>query len=325
MVPALEAMIEGFPEGFDVNIGNLPYCVAPDLAPFVHHDGEETTTIAVDGERELSRPWNKYLVKRRDKLKPASCRACVFDARCSGVFDTYRAFYGTDELVPVTAGQLAAVDPERRLFALHLRPVAAAVDAWAPPAPWRRARAFEASDVELAIELSGEPEGEAGLAVALRRPGEPGAVCAFEAFGVHLARAPGDPARTAAGLDALAGLLAPFGGELVHPPGPDAAGALARSVGARVARLRAAAPFGSLRFRELHAKDGGARAEALFVAPSGERAVVWLADDGGRATGGYRLDGAPTPALVEGLRAVMAALGATAPGGKAGRAAGRAT
>ena len=74
LVPALDAMIAGLPEGFDVNIGNLPYCIAPHLARFIHHDGETTFTVAVDGENALSEPWDKYAVKRRDKSKPATCR-----------------------------------------------------------------------------------------------------------------------------------------------------------------------------------------------------------------------------------------------------------
>src|SRR5262249_40691616 len=92
MVPALGEMVRGFPEGFDVNIGNLPYCIAPELSRFIHHDGERTLTIAVDRQKELSRPWDKYLVKRRDKMKPESCKACVFESRCSGVFEAYKHF-----------------------------------------------------------------------------------------------------------------------------------------------------------------------------------------------------------------------------------------
>ena len=59
MVPALEAMIDGFPDDFDVNIGNLPYCIAPRLARWIHHDGERTLTIAVDNETTFSKPWDK--------------------------------------------------------------------------------------------------------------------------------------------------------------------------------------------------------------------------------------------------------------------------
>ncbi len=116
MVPALTAMVRGFPEGFDVNIGNLPYCVAPHLAPFVHHDGEATVTVTVDDEGERSTPWDKYAVKRRDKSKPESCSACALTAQCSGVFDVYRQFYGVEELVPITRERLREIDPEGRLL-----------------------------------------------------------------------------------------------------------------------------------------------------------------------------------------------------------------
>ena len=58
-------MIAGFEKrlpGFDVNIGNLPFCIALELAPWIHHDGNYTETIAIDGDDRLSKPWNKYLV-----------------------------------------------------------------------------------------------------------------------------------------------------------------------------------------------------------------------------------------------------------------------
>jgi MoaA/NifB/PqqE/SkfB family radical SAM enzyme len=100
LVPHLAKMIAGFPDGFDVNVGNLPYCVAPDLARWIHHDGEPTLTVSADGDA-LSAPWDKYLVKRRDKIKVEACRGCAYDAECSGVFETYARFHGLDELVPL--------------------------------------------------------------------------------------------------------------------------------------------------------------------------------------------------------------------------------
>ncbi len=116
MVPALTEMVRGFPAGFDVNIGNLPYCIAPHLAPVIHHDGEPTLTVAVDGDGEQSAPWDKYQVKRRDKSKPESCAACALEPRCSGVFDKYREIHGTSELVPISKERLREIDPEGRLL-----------------------------------------------------------------------------------------------------------------------------------------------------------------------------------------------------------------
>lgn len=126
-VPAFRTMIQGFEAelpGFDVNIGNLPFCFAPDLAPWIHHDGNRTETVAIDGDDRLSQPWNKYLVKRRDKLKPASCETCLMHADCSGVFETYARFHGVGELVPIDELALANADPKRRLLTRHLRPLA---------------------------------------------------------------------------------------------------------------------------------------------------------------------------------------------------------
>ena len=112
-----------------------------------------------------------------------------------------------------------------------------------------------------------------------------------------------------AALRALEAALVKSGLRLVHPLGPDAVIPVARSVGARLARLRAHAPFGELAWESVAISDGGKRAEASFCGPTGERATVWLAEQAGRATGGYRVDaGEPTPTLVDGLRAVMTAL-----------------
>jgi MoaA/NifB/PqqE/SkfB family radical SAM enzyme len=308
MVPALEAMVRGFPEGFDANIGNLPYCVAPHLARWIHHDGQRTMTIAADGEGRLSKPWDKYLTKRRDKMKPASCDACIFESRCSGVFEAYRHFHGTDELVPITLERLREVDPERRFLALHLRPLAAAVARWAPPAPFARVAVSETGDSEIAMVLTGEtPADGVRLAVALRPPG--GGAGGFDRFSVHVVEAPGDRGIALRGLRALWGELVREGGRVVYPLGDDAVMGVARSVGARLGRLRARAPFGLLGWRDVVMSEGGRRAEAIFDGPSGEQATVWLAEQGGKATGGYRVDaGEPTAALVEGLRAIMEAL-----------------
>ncbi len=315
MVPALRSMVGGFPEGFDVNVGNVPYCIAPDLAPWIHHDGQRTYTIAVDGGSTLSKPWDKYLVKRRDKSKPDTCSACVFEGRCSGVFDAYRQFHGTEELVPVTPARLAEVDPKRRFLALHLRALLVEVARWTPPAPFARVTVTETGDAEATVALTGErPSDGLRLAVALR-PRPAGGVGAFERFSVHVIDAPADRAAALAGLRALREVLAAGGDRIVHPIGDDAIGGVSRSVGARLARLRDRAPFGALAWRDVVVSEGGRRAEASFEGPAGERATVWLAEKDNKSIGGYRVDaagegaqGAPTPALVEGLRAILDAL-----------------
>lgn len=296
LVGPLRRMVAGFPDGFDVNVGNVPYCVAPDLAPWIHHDGEHTDTIAIDDDDRLSRPWNKYFVKRRDKIKPPGCAECVFDTQCSGVFEHYERFYGTDELVPVGLGRLREVDPDRRFLALHLRPVVAELEGW-------RAEERGVEEVHLAFEALPD------LRVALRHPSVAGAVARYEELGVHVLSIPADRGAGLAALRELGARLEGAGLAVVHPLGDDALGLEARSVAVRLGRLRAAAPFGKLVWRRTSTRDGGRVAELDLESPVGEHAVVWLGEEGRRATGGYRVDvSEPSPALVEGLRAVMAAV-----------------
>lgn len=286
MMPPLSAlagpfreMIAGFEDGFDVNLGNLPYCVAPDLAPWIHHDGERTETIAIDGDDRLSRPWNKYLVKRRDKLKPDTCRSCVFDSRCSGVFETYARFHGIEGLDPVDARTLQRLDPRGRLLGV-----------WA--ARLLRERLGEDWTVTETSERSVAAR-RGGAWLELRPDGD-GAIAAHRGFVVF-----GDPGAHRAELaEALAWLAPP-----VHPLG--ALPTEAQLVAALV-RLRARAPFGPLTWDALEVTPG--RLELALRGPAEERATFWLALEEGRPRGGYHVDGAATDALREGLGAALAAL-----------------
>ena len=107
---------------FDVNIGNLPYCVVPEWGHKIHHEGNLTFTVAVDGDSELSDPWDKYKDKSTDKLKLDSCTSCVFDAQCSGFFDLYARRRGVDLFRPVSMSQIRELDLEHRLFVLRMKP-----------------------------------------------------------------------------------------------------------------------------------------------------------------------------------------------------------
>jgi len=318
MVPALERMIAGFPEGFDVNIGNLPFCMAPHLARFIHHDGEKTHTIAVDGENELSRPWDKYEVKRRDKLKIPSCRDCVFEPRCSGIFETYRAFYGTSELQPISAERLRTLDPERRLLALHLAPLVREVLS-EPLSPFERVTIAERNDAELFVTLSipnrkrlpmasaqDAPSDEPALRLLFHAPKN--GLVSFEDFGISLAAVPKDVELAKKGLHALVDRLVAHGQKLLHPIADDVLSGASPLLTARLTRLRKAAPFGELAWTDLAIGEGGRRAELSLRGPAGERAMLWLGEQAGRPVGGYRLEGEATEAVVSGLRAAMGAL-----------------
>ncbi|MBW2461414.1 MAG: radical SAM protein [Deltaproteobacteria bacterium] len=291
----VQAFDEKFEDGFDVNIGNLPYCIAPHLGHVIHHDGETTETIAIDGDDQLSRPWNKYLVKGRDKVKLPSCAECLFESRCSGVFDTYLRFHGPGGLTPVTPPILADADPTRRLLALHLSGVVQSLED-----PWS---VEERGADELHLTLRGDPE----IRVALRRGATAGSFAQFGVLCLELL-GPVDGMRTP--LDALrrvGAALEAAGYPVVHPVGDDAALPLSASVAQRLRKIRAAAPFGELSFVDVRVRDSGRRADLEFVGPGGEMATVWLEDADGRARGGYRLaEGAPvTGALTSGLRELL--------------------
>jgi MoaA/NifB/PqqE/SkfB family radical SAM enzyme len=304
LVPALEAMIAGFPDGFDVNIGNLPYCVAPQLASWIHHDGETTYTVSVDGANALSDPWNKYAVKRRDKSKPATCSACVFDARCNGVFDKYREIYGISELVPVTDAGFAEATLASHSLAARLAEAAAALSAWAPPAPFTHLDVHTASADEIAVRLSGpEP-----LEVVLRAPG--GGAGSFDTFGIALVTLPRDRDLARLGLAALWSKLASAGRRVLHPVGVDAIrGEVSTAISKRLARLRATAPHGGVEWRTLDVSSGGSRAELGLATASGAHAIFWLEERTGAVTAGYDFGaGTASPELVTGLRAMMSAL-----------------
>jgi MoaA/NifB/PqqE/SkfB family radical SAM enzyme len=310
LVAPLERMARGFPENFDVNIGNLPYCVAPTLAPIIHHDGEKTMTIAVDGDKKLSKPWDKYLVKRRDKSKPDSCRTCVFDARCNGIFEKYREIHGTSEFVPVTAPRLLEADPSRKLFSVHARALLArALPTLALPPPFEKAEAEELGERAVELRLLGPDP----LSIELRPRSEGEGIAALDWLSLWPKRLPADRAAALAGLSATWKSLAPHG-EAIHPPGEDAITPLARSLATRIRLLRQRAPFAPLRWTNTRILEQGRRAELHFEAPSGEEAWIWLAESAGRPTGGYRLSSArPSAPIIEGLGAIMAALQPPAP------------
>lgn len=325
----LTAMVQGFESvspGFDVNIGNLPYCVAPALAPWIHHDGESTFTVAVDAKDALSEPWDKYAVKRRDKVKPTACATCVFDDRCSGVFETYARFYGTGELTPITPERLVTLDPAQRLFDLHIRPALRQLTGWTPPAPFDSpAIRVDAHVGEVVLDFPGT--GGAYATVALRRRGA-GGVAGTDSFSLHLDAARDAGPATVGLLRALLARLCAGGSRVTHPVADDAgaqsanARTLARGIDWRIARcltrMRAAAPFGALAWRDVRLAPGGVGATAGFVAPDGTTVDVSVTLRGTGVVGLYRLlpplepGAVPPPELVTGVQAVMSALRSSA-------------
>jgi MoaA/NifB/PqqE/SkfB family radical SAM enzyme len=108
--------LEAIAPSFDLRIGNLPFCQAPQWAHRIHHGGATTLTASADGFGEVSSAWDKYEDKRSDKQKLPSCASCVFDPACDGFFELYGRRRSARAFVPVHRSDLRAFDPRQRTF-----------------------------------------------------------------------------------------------------------------------------------------------------------------------------------------------------------------
>ena len=143
MAPYYAEMLAGFERrnpDFDVNVGNLPYCILPQWASRIHHGGQETVTKSSDGAG-LEDEMNKYEWQKSLRTYLPGCAECVFRSRCTGIFRVYLELHGGDEFRPVSREALAALDPERRNFVVLveplLAPLRAALAANELPPSWR--------------------------------------------------------------------------------------------------------------------------------------------------------------------------------------------
>jgi MoaA/NifB/PqqE/SkfB family radical SAM enzyme len=328
LVPPLERMIERFPEGFDVNVGNLPYCVAPHLARFIHHGGERTWTVTANdhGEGELASGRRKYTLKQAFKSKPEACKQCVFDDRCSGVFDAYADRFGTGELRPVLPGQLAGLDTGGHFFSLRAaKLLRAALRRAALPAPFTRVRVTELGprEVELCcLARAGDGATAETPALVLSIVPPPEGAFATDVFAARVENTTLGPQELLATLHRLWDAILAAAARPLHPPGPDVAAALPHDVGqslpravaARLARLRRSAPFGELSWVRADEVPGGV--ELTLQSPGGERVIAWVTEVAGQARSGYRVEPASpggavarTEALMAGVRCLLVGLG----------------
>jgi MoaA/NifB/PqqE/SkfB family radical SAM enzyme len=127
MAPYYAEMLAGFERwdpDFDVNVGNLPYCIMPEWASRVHHGGQETITKSSDGTG-LEDEMNKYEWQTSLRTYLPGCADCVFRSRCTGIFRVYLELHGGDEFQPVSRAALAALDGERRNFVILVEPLLA--------------------------------------------------------------------------------------------------------------------------------------------------------------------------------------------------------
>lgn len=120
--PYLARMLDEFERelgpDFDVNLGNIPFCVMPEWGHRIHHAGEQTMVVSANLGGLAPSGHDKYERKTEHKLKPASCGSCAFDPVCTGVFVEYAAKFGTEELVAVPLERLRRQRNAPRLFTL---------------------------------------------------------------------------------------------------------------------------------------------------------------------------------------------------------------
>jgi MoaA/NifB/PqqE/SkfB family radical SAM enzyme len=224
MAPYYAEMLAGFERwnpDFDVNVGNLPYCVMPDWASRIHHGGEETVTKSSDGDG-LEDEMNKYEWQKSLRTHLPGCADCVFRSRCTGIFRVYLELYGGDEFQPISREALAARDSARRNFVVLveplLAPVRAALAAGELPPSWRLQQEISEDRLRRVEMVLAH---QAGGLVKLRFVppscgGEP--VISTEAYDVEVEADLEVPLDPLAGLlDWLAAQLAPTGDSSVAP------------------------------------------------------------------------------------------------------------
>lgn len=165
MAPYLAQMLEGFDQrdpSFDVNVGNLPYCILPSYAHRIHHGGEETITQSCD-DTALEVAVDKYEWHASLRRHLPACDACVLRPQCTGIFSTYLEIHGADEFQPVTLEQLRASNGDGRHFVVVSEPHLTGLEAAARTAlpegwtleDWRRDSHERRIDVRLRHEQGG--------------------------------------------------------------------------------------------------------------------------------------------------------------------------
>ncbi|MCB9506235.1 MAG: radical SAM protein [Myxococcales bacterium] len=144
MAPYYDAMLRGFDDmdpDFDINVGNLPYCILPQWAHRVHHAGEATITKSA-GADGFQLEYDKYESHRAQRTHLPGCDQCALRPSCTGVFHEYLELYGSEEFGPVSLSKLRELDPDMNSFTSLAAPLVRPL--WSEPAPggWRVAEHF---------------------------------------------------------------------------------------------------------------------------------------------------------------------------------------
>lgn len=168
--PHLARMLDEFDRklgpDFDVNLGNIPYCVMPEWGHRIHHAGEQTTVVSANLDGLAPSGHDKYERKTEHKLKPGSCEGCAFGPVCTGVFVEYAAKFGTEELVAVPLDRLRRQRNAPLLFTLLEAEGLERLSRAEPPAGFALVHAnFRLADPEARFRFSCEGCDEVSLVV----------------------------------------------------------------------------------------------------------------------------------------------------------------
>lgn len=272
---------------YDVNLGNLPFCVLPDWAHRIHHAGQATLVIQANLDGPYHEGHDKYERKTAGREKTPDCARCAFDPVCTGVFDAYLERFGAAELQPIPRERLLAQRNAPELYTLIER------DALARLVDRRQVGAFSFERAEIGPR---DPEARfsythpvlGGVELGLRHPRARGTALSVGArHAVHLVR--GSPSEAV--LELVRAVLVVLGEEphelslavaaRRHRWGYDARATLSRMV----ERLLASGEASGARW----ARDGESVSVGLREADGSELRVVLGT--------GSSLDGPPVRAL----------------------------
>lgn len=117
LAPSLASMLreaDRIDPDWDVHVGNLPFCVLPDLADRIHHGGQPTATVTTDDRGSLSRVWRKFPYQRTGMVFPSGCDGCSMRDLCRGVPEEYVRFHGDAEFAALGAVVRAEVELSRK-------------------------------------------------------------------------------------------------------------------------------------------------------------------------------------------------------------------
>ncbi|MFT7624536.1 MAG: MoaA/NifB/PqqE/SkfB family radical SAM enzyme [Myxococcota bacterium] len=279
MAPYIRQMLERFEEtdpDFDVNIGNLPYCVLPEWADRIHHGGEPTLTLTTGHRGELDTILRKYTFQAIDAVYGPDCEQCVFFNQCRGVPEKYAEFYGTGELVPVSREALRTLDPRQRAFVHEAEAWVELLLAADCPAGWRL-ETLRRDGRERQIHLSFRHDDSGVIALKLSPAIEPpkGTLAArFASPRARLSAGRHGPAATSLLEWAAQALRA--GGEPMEPVAAPPTRSELQSLLLAVRRLKARKEFGDWQLRGVRSAPDRRSVRLTLVDVDGPRILVRL-------------------------------------------------